>query len=143
MASLVYESDEIRCLLVSDVLIFVATHSGNPSDAAWEGYLQVARGLVAGLTGLLVVAGDTTITPKQRVSLRTVFGNTPVRIAVLTNSLLARGVLTAISWFGIRIAGFAMGEYESALRWIGREELAGVIEGHVRDVFARARRRAV
>jgi hypothetical protein len=142
MARLVYDSDEIPCWLVSDVLVFVALHSGSPTDAAWDGYVNVTRGLIENLGGLLVVAGNTSITARQRGSLRSIYADANVPIAVLTESLGARGILTAIRWFGIAISGFKMDDYSGALEWLGRGELAEIVCAHAQEVLEGARRHA-
>jgi hypothetical protein len=38
---------------------------------------------------------------------------------VLTASLLARGGVTALRWFGVTIAAFAPHELDAALRYVG------------------------
>jgi hypothetical protein len=129
-ASSVYQSDQMPCLLLGDILVVVPLQHGSPSDAVWDGYVEAATALVEGLGGVLVVAGNSTITARQRESLRTLYGKRAVRMAVMTDSVLVRGMLTAVRWFGIPVSGFASDGWQPALAWLGREELvADVIAG--------------
>lgn len=127
----VYASEEVRCFLVADVLVYVALHTGYPSDKTLEGYLGVARGLVGELRGMLIVAGASSLSAKQRDSIRRVFGGVSFRSAVLTDSIFAKGVLTTLRWFGIPITGFSMGRYDEALSWVGHPHLTDIVRARV------------
>ena len=56
-----------------------------------------------------------------------------VRIAVMTDSLLVRGMATALAWARVvDIRPFRMGEYREALDFLGSDQ---VDEGRARQVF--------
>ena len=131
----VYRTDSIRCFTVSDVLVYTGSYETYPPDEAWEGYLDVVRRLVHRLHGLLVVtSGKSTLTPKQRARVRSVFGGFPVHTAVLTDSFVTRGTLTALGWFGIPIAGFPTSDRRQALTWMKREQLWEEVERRLREI---------
>jgi hypothetical protein len=132
----VYVSDEVRCFLVADVLVYVALHTGDPSNETLEGYLEAARGLVGELAGMLIVAGASSLSAKQRDSIRRAFGAVAFRSAVLTDSIFAKGVLTTLRWFGIPITGFSMGKYHEALSWVGHPHLTDIVRARVEQLLA-------
>jgi hypothetical protein len=140
--TLVYESNELPCFLVSDVLVCVALRSGPPSEPAWAGFLDVSQQRMDMLGGVVIVAGNATFSPKQRERLRKVYGTRNVRISVLTDSPEARGALTALSWFGMPICGFAQGDYREALDWLGRAHLTEVVDWRARQTVSPPPRRS-
>jgi hypothetical protein len=129
----VYGSKSVRCFLVADVLIYIAFYAGDPPEEAWQGYLNVARKHATSLHGLIVVTRGSTLSPKQRETLRSVYAGSRVHTAVLTDSILSRGTLTALRWFGIPIAGFAPDAHRNALRWLEREELFESVDAVIRN----------
>jgi hypothetical protein len=94
-----------------------------PSDAEWEAYLSDAAVWVAegGLRGLLVHTAGGAPTPAQRHLMDTRLsgrvGN--MKVAVLTSSTFARGVLRAISAFYSQYRGFEPGALRDALGYLG------------------------
>ncbi|HKP64707.1 MAG TPA: hypothetical protein VJV78_48555 [Polyangiales bacterium] len=67
---------------------------------------------------------------KQRKALNDVLAGREVRSAVLTDSIVARGVVTALAWLGIPLRAFPLGDYKSAGEYLGlsHHELTVVVE---------------
>ncbi|HKU44460.1 MAG TPA: hypothetical protein VJR89_40145 [Polyangiales bacterium] len=78
------------------------------------------------LTGLVVVPNGSVPTAAQRGIIKDFQTRTGVRAAVLTDSALVRGVVTAMAWFGIPLAAFAERDAIEALQYAGipRPQLA-------------------
>ena len=71
-----------------------------------------------GLTGIIVLAHDGAPPPRQRAAIQEWFRKGNMRGAVLTNSLLARGGVTALSWLGATICAFRRDELEAAIEFV-------------------------
>jgi hypothetical protein len=67
------------------------------------------------LRWLLVVAGDARLSPKQRSELHKWFKGMEAEAAVLTNSQVSRGIVTALRWFGIPVRAFPEDDFDKAL----------------------------
>lgn len=99
-------------------LVFVAHRPGPmPEDEFLEFDSDVRAH--EGLTGIVVLAHDAPPGPKQRASIQRWFERTNARGAVLTDSIFARGGVTALRWFGVPIAAFRRRELDAALRFVG------------------------
>ena len=68
---------------------------------------------------MIVLAYDAAPTAQQRAVIQRWFQQTSAPCAVLTNSLLARGAVTALAWFGITIRAFPRDEHNAALEFVG------------------------
>ena len=81
-------------------------------------------------TTLLVVTGDAGPTPKQRDELQR-FAPPNIRVAVVTGSPLARGIVTLLGWFNATIRAFTPAELTAALTYLGvtESETPLVLEG--------------
>jgi hypothetical protein len=55
----------------------------------------------------------------QRKALAQATRNEDVRFAVLTNSILVRGIITALAWLGVPHQGFATGQHRQAADYLG------------------------
>ena len=71
-----------------------------------------------GLTGIIVLAHDSPPPAKQRAAIQLWFRQTKARGAVLTDSLFARGAVTALSWIGATIAAFPRSNLEAAVDFV-------------------------
>lgn len=96
----------------------VLVHSVRPpAEDEWLSYIEFLerhRGLA---TTILVFSEGGAPDVTQRAKLKdTLSSHMPT--AVLTHSAIARGVVTAISWFYPRIRAFAPNDVEGALKWL-------------------------
>ena len=103
---------------------FVAVRGkGSPTPAEWEEYLAgIARGLQEGRPArCLVLTQGSSPTPAQRVGLaeRIVTVEPSLRVAVLTSSTFARGVVDALSTAHPGYRTFAPSALDEALDYLG------------------------
>lgn len=94
-----------------------------PSDAEWEAYLRDAAVWVqeGGLRGLLVHTAGGAPTPAQRRAMDGMLRGQVqhMKVAVLTRSTFARGVLRAMDMFYSQFRGFEPGALREALDYLG------------------------
>ena len=108
----------------------VAHGRKNPTEAEWGEFVAASRAATPAIDGVLVFTAGGTLNAAQRAEVEKLFGR--VRISVLTDSVVARGVVTALGWFGVPIRAFPPGDPEAAmnhLRVTGprRAELASAL----------------
>jgi hypothetical protein len=101
-----------------DDLVFVAHRPGPLVEADFDGYLDdmLPR---SELKGVVVRASDDAPNPHQREKIHRWLEHNTRHGAVLTGSILARGGVTALRWFGLPIRAFALGELDAALTFVG------------------------
>jgi len=102
------------------VVVHSVTH---PNDTDWEVYLDALRRNVDVIDSQLVVTdGGSPNSAQRKASLELAaarWERTPPT-AVVTSAMLARGAVTALSWFmKDRIRAFARAEFEEACAFIG------------------------
>lgn len=126
-----------------DAHIVCALHSKrSPSDEEWEeylGHIQAARELLngghGGVAGLAVTDGGAPNAAQRKRLAEIVRGWEPIG-AVVSESLLVHGIVTALSWLGMRVRVFAVTDVTAALRW------AGLPDQHREALLAEIRARA-
>ena len=116
------------------VVVHGATH---PSDADWEIYLEALRRNKDVIEAQLIVTdGGSPNSAQRRASLDVAAGGPVPPTAVVTSSVLARGVVAALSWFmKDRILAFRPNEFDDACAFIGATAEKSVL----RDTVARLR----
>jgi hypothetical protein len=116
------------------VVVHGATH---PNDADWEIYLAALRRNITVIEAQLIVTdGGSPNSAQRRASLEIAVGRPVPSTAVLTSSVLARGVVAALSWFmKDRIRAFRRNEFDEACAFIG----ATADKGILRDTANRLR----
>lgn len=106
------------------VVIAVHTMKG-PSDAEWQEYLACSREMLNHLgarftqvAGIAVTDGGAPSAAQRHQLIAALGGRHPVA-AVVTNSTLIRGVVTALNWFDVRVKSYPPSEFAAALQRIG------------------------
>jgi hypothetical protein len=109
----------------------------HPSDDDWQIYLDALRQHLDAIQGQLIVTdGGSPNSAQRRASLDLVAGKTTPPTAVVTSSVLVRGVVSALSWImKDRIRAFPQGEFDEACAFIGRSAESALL----RDVATRLR----
>jgi hypothetical protein len=112
-------------------LLIVAQRAGVAPAADWAAYMQDIE--PQAVRGVLVIAIGTKLTPSQRADVERFNKSKQAGSAVLTDSVVTRGVVTALSWFGVPIKAFAPSQLASALEFLSvpsdqRQETAAVVE---------------
>ncbi len=111
--------------------VVVVVHApGEPTDAEFGDFLADVR--AASVRGIVVMAPKAKLSPKQRKDIQKWFQQSGARGAVLTDSTVTRGVVTALGWFKVPIRAFAPSDHLGAFDYVGvmperRAELEQVI----------------
>ncbi len=105
---------------VGDLIAIV--HSNLPMDPAdVEGVLRALR--QPSTKKVLVHAGGRAVLDaRQRSELAAVVKDNDLRVVVLTDSAVQRGVVTALGWITGRHSSFSPGQLEEALEYLGASE---------------------
>jgi hypothetical protein len=93
-----------------------------PTDAEWDSYLAFLEENRGDRVRLLVSTQGGGPSAQQRTRLRTVIDRYPgkkLTTAILTESMVARGMVTAISWFMPGLQAFSPNQMPSALDYLG------------------------
>jgi hypothetical protein len=90
---------------------------GLPDDADWAEYLADADS--APTETVLIVVGDAKLSPKQRVDVQRLQERHGTRGVVVTDSMIARGICTALHWFGVKVQAFGSRDIDRALTCAG------------------------
>jgi hypothetical protein len=113
-----------------------------PTDEEWERWVEYFRGRTEG-RALVETHEGAGPNAKQRKVLAERTRGIDLRAAILTDSLVARGIVTAIAWLGIPQRALPPGQYQQAGDFLGltKEELAHATDeiGRLRIVLNRAR----
>jgi hypothetical protein len=96
-------------------LLLLAHGSVPPAQDEWDQYVAaLAQAHKSGLTGLLVLTDG----PGPNSSQRKQVSSFDLRSAVLTPAAVARGIVTALSWFGANIRAFTPEQIDEALEYL-------------------------
>ena len=102
--------------------LFVAVYGEqSPPDVEWARYLDTMRGILPE-DRLLIFSWGGGPNFKQRRELEEVVAQHQGKVAVVTGSLVARGIVKAISWTGKQIRAFEFGRRDQALEFLDLDE---------------------
>jgi hypothetical protein len=123
--------------LVGNILVVVHTHLP-PDPTEWTVHCGEIAARRAALRGVVVMANGSGPSASQRHELREAWGgDTPPPIAVMSHSLVARGVLTALNWFmANRLKPFSENDFAGAFGYLKLDGASG------QEVLATMRRLA-
>jgi hypothetical protein len=103
--------------------VVVLVHNGLPyTPEEWRSIVALAARPDLDDLRVLVCDEGGSISSVQRAELVDAMGPHMPRAAVLTDSVLSRGVTTAIGWFKPGIKAFRVGEFEMVARYLGLTE---------------------
>jgi hypothetical protein len=132
----------VEQLVTSESMVFeraggtmvVAHGPDNPGEAVWASFVATMKELRSEVGRVLVFSAGGSPNAKQRAHLRQQVGT--IHAAILTDSIVARGAVTALSWLGLSIAAFAPPQVTGAMDYIGvppdERELVRRTLGHVK-----------
>jgi hypothetical protein len=114
------EGQMTRCILrwvvVENVIITCST-KGDIASSDWDGFCaDMKKHRVNRSLGLNL--GEAAMTSLQRKSASEIAKMQNIKSAIITDNSLVRGVVTALSWFGITIKGFSWAEFDEAVRFL-------------------------
>lgn len=98
--------------------LFIAASNGSiPSDDNWNAYIHDLK-TKPFQKYLHIAASNTEVTSLQRKAAFEAFTSRGVKCAVLTESGVVRGVVTAASWFGVDVKAFKVEALPTALSYL-------------------------
>ena len=116
--------------------LLLAVHSTEPpTDAEWHRWFDLIDGLAFGEgRALIETYGPCGPSASQRKELAVHVKRVEMRSALFTDSLVIRGMVTAMAWFGVALRAFPPGQYAPAAEHLGlsKKELASALEGLAR-----------
>ena len=132
-----FSSPRFSCHVIDDVLIGVHT-TESPTDEDWDAWIDASRRALDGHGGCraLVVSMGANPNSKQRSKVNELFQDRPQRVAVMLDSRLARGAVTALSWFNPEIKPFNLAQFDEACNHL---DIRGEMRARVRTVLAEMR----
>jgi hypothetical protein len=123
-----YRNTTATAFLVADVLVFEDMATAAPTALDWAAYLRALRPHLSKIQRCLIMPSPGGLTARQREEAREQLGGR--RTAVLTASIVNRGIITSLSWFKVPLCAFPLGAYGPALLWLERAPLlADVLSG--------------
>jgi hypothetical protein len=94
-------------------------HDVEPSDAEWAYFIDLCRQREGQDLRALVESRKTGPNAKQRRLLAEVTADMDYRAAILTDSLVTRGIVTALSWLGVPQKPFPLDHFAEAGDYLG------------------------
>jgi hypothetical protein len=111
--------------------VYLAVHNVKvPSDDEWRRWLVMCRERTGRNSVCLVDAGASELTISQRATLIDVVRHQNMRVAVMTDSHIARAILTAFTWLGLDMRAFPDSDVKHAAAYLALtdSELQRVLE---------------
>jgi hypothetical protein len=101
-------------------MVLVVQDAKTPTDEEWARFMALCEQRTTHELRVLVetpygAAPDA----KQRKLFADALLKEDLRIAVMTDSLVARGIITAFAWLGISLRPFSVGHYRAAADYLG------------------------
>jgi hypothetical protein len=119
-------------LIGSSVLLIEAGARVDQDD--FDELIRFADGATRKFDAILVIEPGSGIDARQRKSFASLLERTGVRVAVLTESTLARGAAIAIRWFNPSLDVFAPHQHSRALEFLGHPEIADLVADRLASV---------
>ena len=95
----------------SDTVLLAVHAKTPPDDEDWEAYVQFCKKLPSNCRKTVVLTRGGGPNSKQRRRLQTEFLNSvEMKVAVVTDATMVRGIVTALGWFNPLIRAFAAHE---------------------------------
>ncbi len=133
MPSIEYASPRLTLALVDDVHIAVHGQS-NPDATDWEAYLRATKKLLQrheNVKALVYTLGGNP-SSAQRSELNKINEGLLPRVSVMVESRVARGAVTALSWFNPSIKAYSLEQIDEAMAHLG---LFGVKAKQVKETL--------
>lgn len=110
--------------------VFLAVHDASaPTDDEWQSWITLCGERRKEPIRVLVESFGGGPSAKQRKELADALSGLDLRSAILTNSLITRGIVTAISWLNISLRAFAIDQHQAAAEYLGlsKDQLVDVV----------------
>lgn len=102
-------------------LVILVHSKSSPSEGEWDDYCKAVKGWCKEIRGVLVVSEGGGPNSMQRAQLEEALDRDRFsgKTAVVTLSSIARGIVTAMSWFNPNIKAFSTIQIPAALDYLG------------------------
>ncbi|EDM80669.1 hypothetical protein PPSIR1_37289 [Plesiocystis pacifica SIR-1] len=118
--------------------VFLLVHKTPlPNQEEWARMMQVVRERET-LAGVLVIARDARPGPDMRKEVQAVTRKFGCKTAVITDSVVAKGVMVAMTWLNIPIGGFRTDELDDAIRYLDYEPHADALRNAIEPFLDRS-----
>lgn len=107
---------------IIDDLLYVLHETEAVDEGAWRDFLAYVEAQPR-INGILVFGRWVKPDAHQRNDVRRIHERFGTKLAIITDSKLTMGVLTAIRWFGVPVRGFRDDQIEQAHAFLGREDM--------------------
>jgi hypothetical protein len=88
-----------------------------PASADWSEFMAEVR-THAGIRGVVIFANNSRLTPLQRAEIQSWYEEHKVRGALVTDSVMMRGIVTAMNWFGVDMRAFSPDNTDDAMDFV-------------------------
>jgi regulator of extracellular matrix RemA (YlzA/DUF370 family) len=112
-----------------DRLRIAVHHTSPPTDEQWDRWIALCSEQ-DGPIRVVVESHGGAPNAKQRRALSDALAGRDLRSAILSDSIVVRGVVTALAWLGVSLRAFPLHDYPSVAAYLGlsNDELTGAIE---------------
>lgn len=108
---------------VGRLVVLVHTdHDPDPDE--WQRFIDDANARVGSFRGFLIVTSGGSLDAAQRSDAIDLIKRSGASAAVITESAMVRGAVTAVSWFGGKAKAFPAAKLTDALEYAGVEQAA-------------------
>ena len=120
----------VMAMSQSDRVYAIVYGAQTPSADEWARCLEMCRERTGLSSRFVVETHGGGPDAKQRKALADLLRHEDARVAVLTDSIVARGILTALAWLGLPQRGFAPGDLRGAASYLelSADEMQTVFE---------------
>lgn len=102
-----------------DSIMILVHGTEPPTDHEWDALIATPD-----VVRVLVWTPGVGPNARQRQRMKSAVGGRATRTGVVTPSLMARGIVTALGWLGTDVRAFAPPEMDAALRFVGADAVA-------------------
>jgi hypothetical protein len=127
------EGRTLRFTKVDDLLLVVHALV-DPDPHEWSAMIAESRARAHGYRRVLVVASNVRLKASQRSELADFVNSNDVKVAVLVDSAVARGMVTALGWVTGKYRAFPTDDIEAAIAYLGGHLDIAIVRDEVRSM---------
>ena len=128
-----FDGRTLRFSKIDDLLVIVHAPM-DPDPGEWKTMIEACRARADSFRRCLVLASSVKLTPSQRGQLAHLVNRQDVKVAVLVDSAVSRGMVTALGWVTGKYRAFAEDGIESAVAYLGGDLNAVRVRDEIRSM---------